>query len=585
MSRIENISKIISDNLTELKLVLLEKGESEIAPFVKEITTLASSPDKSVFTKLDNYKMFLTLFYLSNNDTLTFEEASKMCEEIKTYILRWNISTHGESFIELTNNTNVDGSLKSYTCYNHITKLGLTPDFINYKMQFVYYMMYYFLKLKKDLMDLTLHRKDYKLRLKTMNKVFSDSELSKFIPSMKKVIDDSIAETNERHEIATAKIKYTKEVQALLDNGTLLELTSIPDLWHHYLEPNLLEELYSIVQDNLYKSNRHIDEQITKLNHIINKTPLISYLYSNGIDPNSLDESLLKSLESKDIIPIINFLQSLNLTPYDIFVTNINLLTSLTEEKINRITFLINSNALTKKTILNHLDILDTKYNELQTNYEILKPIIDFNNLFYSDTILLKSPSTIKNILTVLSQYHLSRNNYIFLLCHYEYIDIYDLIIEKEIPSNLFIGICKTPNPLNTIKRILIYRSIGSSYATESNLLKKEVTSNDKSYLQDEELDEYLEVYSLNLDAINGSKIDKVRKNPLVLTLDEQYKVSDECYLIGNALISRPKFLRNFESIKEDETKLLPCLLSNSLITEYEYHSVYKEVKRLTLHR
>ena len=51
--------------------------------------------------------------------------------------------------------------------------------------------------------------------------------------------------------------------------------------------------------------------------------------------------------------------------------------------------------------------------------------IIDFNNIFYKDTILFKDIKEIKMILSVLKEYKLSLNNYIFVI---EYFLMYERI-------------------------------------------------------------------------------------------------------------------------------------------------------------
>ena len=156
-------------------------------------------------------------------------------------------------------------------------------------------------------------------------------------------------------------------------------------------------------------------------------------------------------------------------------------------------------------------------------------------------------------------------------------------MIEQDIPVELFISICKTEEPLNTIKRILIYKSIGEPYATSSNFLKKEVTSESKFICSDDSLDDYIPnvVEQNGLNLLHGTKISTVVKNELVKQLDSTYKV-ENAYIIGDTIISRPKFLRNFESVQGNPNYLIISLVSNSILNDKEYYDLTTELKHKT---
>ena len=109
--------------------------------------------------------------------------------------------------------------------------------------------------------------------------------------------------------------------------------------------------------------------------------------------------------------------------------------------------------------------------------------------------------------------------------------------------------------------------------------MKKDVTSESKFICSDDELDSYLpniiNLYGLNI--LSGNNIDTIIENPIVKLLDEQYKVED-IYLIGNVAISRPKFLRNFQSTEGNPNYLIPSLVSNSIIDEASYLGLITEL-------
>ena len=415
-----------------------------------------------------------------------------------------------------------------------------------------------------------------------MKQIYNKSQLKACIELVVNGVKEAEERVNYRHEIAKEKIKYTKEVQAKVEDLSILELDEMPKDWHIYLELELLEQIYNIIFDNLAKKEQMVQGEIKKQEGIINRTPLVKYLYSNGIDVNSIDSKLLNSLEQlslkENIQYILDFLKSLSLSLNRILSEYSDVLLSLTDDKVNKIKFLLSANVLRKETLVDNLKMLEIKYNELLTNYDILKPVMDFNSMFYDDSILFKTPIVIKNILSVLGEYDLTKNNYIYLVCHFNYLNIYDLLLENNIPLYLFISICETDNPLQTIKRILVYREIGEEFETSNKLLRKEVRSSDKSFIRDEDLDDYLALLP-NITRIEGNKISKVKDSSVVKEFDSQYRVSHDTYMIGNFLVSRAKFLRNFETMKESNDSIIACLVSDSLLNERDFLGLVKELK------
>ncbi len=83
------------------------------------------------------------------------------------------------------------------------------------------------------------------------------------------------------------------------------------------------------------------------------------------------------------------------------------------------------------------------------------------------------------------------------------------------------------------------------------------------------------------LNLLNGTSISTIVDNELVKYLDTEYRV-DNTYIIGNTIISRPKFLRNFESVQGNPNYLIFSLVSNSILDEKEYYDLTKELKQHT---
>ena len=572
------IRDLIERQLDEFKLILLEEGEEEIKPYIDEIAKKTNSANKSGLATLEPYKMFFVYFYLTNNNTLSFEEAYNVVLEVKDAVNSWNYSSNGQVLMELGQSIDDNGMVIDNKAYDCLTKLKLTPEFINYNIKSLCFIMLDFLHLKKNLMDIQFKVKGVG-KSNLMNQAYNKSRIKEIMDIAMKAIKQSDKELEEDKGIAREKIKYTKEVLAKVDDSSLVSLTEIPPLWHRFLEPDLLEDLYNIVFDNLHKEVDQVDDEIIKREDIVLKDELTEYLFLKGIDIKSIDKGLLDELSKKeDITYILDNLCSIGLSLSKIFLEYGSILKNLTKDMINKIQFLVSSNVLSKDTLLKNMDLFSSKFNELLVNYEILKPIMDFDNMFYDDSILLLSTKQLKDILSILAQYNLSRNNYIYLLCHFNYLPIYDLLLEHEIPLYLFISICETKEPMNTIKRIMIYRMIGEEFETSSKLLRKEVAMEERSLIPNNELDDYLPFF-VNLSKIKGRRIGKVLKSEVVKNFDQSYLVASDLYMIGGALISRPKFLRNYEEVNEDKERIMECLVSNSLLSEKEYRDVIKEFK------
>ena len=582
MSIISKLNSLIDKELDEFKLVLLEESEYQIKPYVDELAKKANCVNKSELVHMEPFKIFLIFFYFTNNNIMLFDEAYKMILEVRREINRWSFDSQRETLLDLytsLNTSNGEINSKVIDCMN---KLRLTPEFINYNLSNLALIMASFLKLKRDITGINKKGNNIILKCQLMKQIYNNSQFKGCVEIVVEDVRESEKRINYRHELAREKIKYTKEVQAKVEDLSILELDDMPKDWHIYLELELLEQIYNIIFDNLAKKEQMVQGEIKKQEGIINRTPLVKYLYSNGIDVNSIDSKLLNSLEKlslkENIQYILDFLKSLGLSLNRILSEYSDVLLSLTDDKVNKIKFLLSANVLRKETLVDNLKMLEIKYNELLTNYDILKPVMDFNSMFYDDSILFKTPIVIKNILSVLGEYDLTKNNYIYLVCHFNYLNIYDLLLENNIPLYLFISICETDNPLQTIKRILVYREIGEEFETSNKLLRKEVRSSDKSFIRDEDLDDYLALLP-NITRIEGNKISKVKDSSVVKEFDSQYRVSHDTYMIGNFLVSRAKFLRNFETMKESNDSIIACLVSDSLLNERDFLGLVKELK------
>ena len=584
MPLIGRIRDEATSTLTEAKMIKSERGPVELKKMVDKLLKKAAKADKQELARMSTYEIFTTFVYLLNSDNFSYEETMNYCEETKKTVSAWTFDKDSRRLDIMDSKTNEDGSLNDWTAVNTMTELGLTPIFVNYNMKLVYIAMYHFLKLKKDLLNQNdmLKKLSIPQRMQWMKGVYKNNNFSTFVQFAKEVLENNEKDHEFRQDVSSKRIKVTEEVLAAVEDETFDSLCEIPATWHQYLDPRVLEPIYDIIQANLVRKKLSLDKEEQELITKRDRSSLTTYLYDNNLDPYSLPEEKLSTLESTpDIISKIEFFKYVGIPVNNSLTIHYETLLNITEEQINMLKFLITSNVLSRSTLRDNINAIVSNYQRIIDNYEILKNIIDFNNVFYKDTILLKDIKEIKGILSVLKEYKLSLNNYIFLLCNYEYLSLYDLLLEQDIEEELFISICKTENPLNTIKRIIIFKNIGEQYATPTNFLKKEVSSESKFMCDDSSLDEYIPniVEQNGLNIVNGTTISTIVNNDLVKYLDTTYRV-DNTYIIGGTIISRPKFLRNFESVQANPNYLIFSLVSNSILDEKEYYDLTSTLRQ-----
>ncbi len=574
-----NIRSLAEEFLIDAKLIQNEEGADVYRIPLDRMVELSKKADKTELARMSNAEIFLIFVHLFNGHIYSYYETKSAVEEIKDYINSWTIDKNGKDLRLLVQNMDEQGNLTNYQATMSFMNLNLTSGFFNYNMQSVYECMHCFLKFRNNILNppQLLKNGSINQKHKYHKATYKDSFFDRYVDHAAKTIEKDAENHEFRKQIATLRIGCLNDLLDRIEDQTLTSFTEIPDEWHKYLPAEILEPIYEIILNNLKINYEKLEETEKTLKKQINKTSLTTYLYSKGLNPNSLSDTKTNILEGiPNIVEYLKFLEELDITPNNALTTYYELLINLTDEKILFIKKLLGEKALSNETLKENMHILGSSYEIVKNNYEILKPILDFNNIFYKDTLLLRSLKDIKIIIDVLSKYELSKNNYIFLLCNYEYLNIYDLVIENSIPTELFISICKTSNPLNTIKRILIYKSIEEPFQTPNGYLKKDVTSSSKFICEDSELDSYLpnvtEEHGLNL--LKGTAINKIESNPIVVSLDQQFLRYNSLYIIGGTKISRPKFLRNFESVKGNPNYLITSLVSNSILDAPEYYNL-----------
>ena len=592
MERLDELRRMINDDLIEAKLILQETNPKELFSKIEEVLSLSRTKDKIKLTTIDNFTIFTIFLNAANSNVFTYQETMELCSEAKSEINNWTYNNTKNEFKVLFEKTDDINGLNS----NYIDtfyKLGLPSPLLEYDLKGLYLTMNRFLEYKERIKQINeknnvlILNKNVQMtpsqRIKRCEEVFYECQIDKLLGLLQNYVNNNEKELQYRKKIARTKIKLYEEILKKFDDGSIKEMIDeIPEEWCIYLNPTIASEILLVILSNQTVEYKTEETMINISKKIIEKTPLTKYLYEHGYNPNEIEN--LEELENnQETISNIEFILKLGIKDINKYK---NIILSLNKEIKNNITKLLNEKVLSKETIINNISSLDNLYNRLLLNYDILKNNlnIDFNNKYYNDNILFIDSNTLRNIISVLKEYNISNDIYIFLLCNYQYISIYDLMIENNIPEELFIQICSNINPINIIKRILIYKQIDIPYLTEKGLLKRELLSENRFPIYDEELDNYLGnvVTSTIYEPITGNNITNVTELLIVKILDSNNK-NNNVYQFNDTKVSRPKFLKNLQQVidlrKDVRQLLLPILASNSIYNEKDLFELTKTTK------
>ncbi len=550
------INELINTSLQETQTLIDEMPHEETYRRMAGLISDALLPDKTTLFNYTNYDIFVILIDYCNYNVYDHNTTMALTSEVESIVNSWTYDDI-DTLDSICNPEKNDLD----TVIDTIYKLRLNSNFVNYELRPAFRVLCNFLLFKHNIEQ----QKAKKINNGVLRIAYRNTDIEVLMKILKEDVDKVCYD--ERIDLLQKRLATTLEVQDYLNDGRLYTLTEMKDNWHRYLDPNLLAEIYNIIFNNMQTEYNKESETNQQLTYTINRTPLVSYLYTNKINPKDVHN--LKELNEIDynlLIKRIEFFKTLNIPLIEILNNYQEYLLTLKESTINTFTYFINKNILTKETILKDITILKKELT-IQTNYEILKQIIDFNNIYYQDTILLLNSRTLRDRISILKEYNLHQNNLTYLLTNYNYLYIYDLLIENKIPTYLFINICKTYNPLLTLKKIIICQEINTPYETERHLLIREIRDINKFYIPDNEIDNYL-----NKRYIPNTKetpsINDITKDPTIISLDEEYRHGD-VYIFNKVRISRPRVLKYLQTTRHNiKDNLYLAIITSSILSE-----------------
>ena len=194
----------------------------------------------------------------------------------------------------------------------------------------------------------------------------------------------------------------------------------------------------------------------------------------------------------------------------------------------------------------------------------------------------------LRNNISIVKEYKFNEQEndyYTFLICNPNMVNIYDIILENNLDKRLLLIVSKTPNPMNSIKRILIYKQLDIPILDNNGNLKKDIYDERRFIVYDSDIDEYLGniVNDRIYFDITGNKIEDENNLLIIQELDKKYLSSKNTYNINGTIISRPKVLKNLNKVIENRLDIRKCLLqiliSSSVYDEKNIFDIEKELK------
>ena len=591
MSTISDILTSAHDERVETKILLLEQEPNVLYEIIDRIKIILKKNRLEDMAQLSNYDLF-KLYFCFNNDSIaliqdgqaqyfdspaSYEELYNIIDESEQLVNGWTFSKE-YNLIRRACEAKTQKDLIA-ACQ----QLGLNPYITGYDIKQVFIALTNLLFYKAEVKRILASKKAPSLMKKEIRDLYNKI-LKQTIDIVVERYDSTKKFYRERKEACQIKMQCLEELIAKGDSGELETMDLIEGVWHQYLDPSVLNPLYDLLLDNQYKRHTKVVEGNKQIKDKINETPFINYLYENNINPKSFTEANLKRLNEMNIEELqrkIDFFKRLGFELKDILTTYLEYLFTTDINTITKLTFYLDKNIVLPNTLKIDLSVLN-KLPLIELNYSILKPIIDINDIYYDDKILFLDTKEIKRRISILGLYNLSKHNYMFLLSNFRYLPIYDLLIENNIPLYLFITICKTTNPLLTIKKIMICKELDIPYEN-NGILTKEIKRDNSFMCPDENVDEYIEdcTNEYMMGTIKTSTVEGVKNSPTVENLDARYRRGDT-YVFGSTRISRPKAISKLQTLKNDKKDidkyLFFALISNSILNEKNIQEIKSSI-------
>lgn len=332
---------------------------------------------------------------------------------------------------------------------------------------------------------------------------------------------------------------------------------------------NMLEQLFIKYQISLSLLKKDQKEQIVEKNTLDNLESILRNITSS---------SLLKLLNNSKILFTICMLDSY--------------------KKLNQIIDFYQKAILDESFLEEYLcDIINNHdaYENFIKNIDTLLDIhLDILKISISNPeLLLKDNQIIKTNIDIIKLYQLDYKNMNYRLFYdlkiFDYIDLFiELGLHSWIRENLMY---LDSNMLDIVKRIKITQTIQDNIMDKDGNIKENILSGKNFYIKKDDLDEYIEDLKLpNQEYQNTLQInsrDQILEDEITTIIDQEFKKDQLHYQIDNIIISRIKFLRNINTLKQqygyiDKEMILHAMIYPSLISSGEYQTIKLNIDNIT---
>ena len=459
--------------------------------------------------------------------------------------------------------------------------------------------------LNEILSDIKKREEDIKTVKNKKDKVFLENEnknaTEKIISGYLKRFTDIIQEinttiTNSRNEVLKIERNRNKKLQGLkfLENDVENNSLKLNTLLKYDLDEDVLNlALLKLLKNKNEDYKKHYQEYLDLKNNQVGKLEEIFHEFNYNFNLLSLDE---QSKLSKFPIDIIR--ENLNF----ITTSSLNFIEEVDEAFITLIT--LDSNILMQMDSLIKRDKINREF--ILKNHQLIKQcsdvlIININKLDYKKVDLLKLIKYNDAILFSLdSQLFDTVNLYdIDMNCentkYYEFLENSKVLnlIDKYIELGLYNVIRKSPNLINSfsenvLKRIIIMQLLNNNVLNIHGTLNQAVRSGADFYISDADLDDYTKsnfsvfMDSTILDILNANQnVEVIKDIPDEIMFIENYKKSEQIYMIGDKIFSRIKVLRCLNTLIKLGLNNYKELLVQCLIYNYPYDLSYNEILEL----
>lgn len=427
-------------------------------------------------------------------------------------------------------------------------------------------------------------------------RIITKNDKSNFICFIVKLTKDFVKNLenslNEEKNKRTSTIKKLEKIKVYLNDLNINNLDKIDFNLLNKIDSNM----YKYIFEDLFKKQKETYDRVY-YDYDMSKKMLdanyLKQLFSKfNIDYYALNDDIKELLvNSKQIENLEKNMELLKIEKDDITYELILFLLNTHTKIIREYVYYINSNIVSKKMLLNNLDLFSNK-DFIEKCMLMQNNNLSLLNKIYSDDILLKDKEDLifNNKLLKIYKRNNEDNNYIYLYDSYNF-DILDFLIENGLNATLLDNIFLSKLEVEKfIKRVLICQNLDIPLYTKSGNVNRSFLLGNNFYSTDDDLDDYIlkSIYE-NEELIKYIKDNKrniinynINEIEAFIRLEDNYLFDELYYDINGIIISRAKVMRNlslfYNNNMINEDTILASIIYNTNLSDEEIRLVKESI-------